>query len=297
MKLESPKWSGIALAFRPAAKAESAADPEAVADTPQLKRLRALQEGLQRLRALPGPEASAKQAAREKVGWLKQRLEALKMMLLHASPEQAKALAQELKSIAKALSSAGQSLGAGAGEGGTPSSAAGAATDGAATDGAATDSAAADGAASADAATDGAATADAAADGAATDGATAALAAAEGEAAPETGGDKDAAAVDGGDPRAAADSDEQALRALLRDARKLLREVVGLLRPKLAAADKEAKLDLHAAEKSLADLDQRLAQGSGDDFYTAQGDLDPRVAAGGIPASPALSGVNIDLSV
>nr|WP_297459160.1 hypothetical protein [uncultured Halomonas sp.] len=68
-------------------------------------------ESLERLQEMP------MQAKMNKVGFLQQRLEALKMLLLYASPEQAKAIVEELKSIAKELASVAKSLGSSSGSG------------------------------------------------------------------------------------------------------------------------------------------------------------------------------------
>jgi hypothetical protein len=89
MKIASPAWNAI-----PAAWTRPAAQP---ADDPQSKRLQQMQEGLAKLKAMPA------KLAQDKAGYLQRRLLELKQLLLHASPEQAKALMKELKSIAGEL--------------------------------------------------------------------------------------------------------------------------------------------------------------------------------------------------
>ena len=57
-----------------------------------------------------------------------------------------------------------------------------------------------------------------------------------------------------------AEIDDAVLRGLLLDAKKLLKEVIDMLKPKLANAGKEAKDDLKEAEKQLAEMDQAMQQ-------------------------------------
>jgi hypothetical protein len=80
------------------------------------------------------------------------------------------------------------------------------------------------------------------------------------------------------------------LRGLLLDARKLLKEVVNMLKSRLAAAGKEAKEDMRATEKSMSELDSALQQGTDSNSYTGQGTL--ALSFGSLTAS----GLNINLT-
>jgi hypothetical protein len=77
----------------------------------QAKRLEDMRSALERLRAMPSASISAKQAAAERAAKLKQRLDMLKQMMIGASPAQARAMAAQLKDIAKELASLGKNLG------------------------------------------------------------------------------------------------------------------------------------------------------------------------------------------
>ena len=66
---------------------------------------------------------------------------------------------------------------------------------------------------------------------------------------------------------------------------------------KLREGDKEAKRDLQAAEKSLADLDKTLSQNSGTGFYTAQGNVSAESIGTFTSVPPVLSGNAVDISV
>jgi len=257
----------------------------------QAKRLGEMQDAIKRLQAMPTPKQMAKQDSMSKVALLKKRLEALKAMLLHASPEQAKVLARQLKEIAKELASVAKSLGSGSQ--GAVSGQSGAEATGAtdasgnpsaeaqATAATATDSAAAG--ATVSAASDVPQGNDGQANTAGASGPVAATGPSDGRQAAQGGGDDD-------------------LRAALQDAKKLLKEAIAMLKAKLAQAahearaskdDKQAKLDLQSAEKSLADIDKSMTQG-GSALYTAQGDLG--VGADGFAASFVSSGLNVNVS-
>ena len=82
----------------------------------QAKRLGEMQDALKRLQEMPTQKEIAKQNSITRVNMLKEQLEALKKMLLHASPELARILASQLKNIAKELSAIAKSM-----EGGTQS--------------------------------------------------------------------------------------------------------------------------------------------------------------------------------
>lgn len=268
-------------------------------ETPQQKRLKEIQESLQRLQEMPSPKTSQKQAAAERVGWLKQRLEALKMMLLHATPEQAKALARELKSIAKELASAAKSLSSGSGSGTTQPTVQG---------GASAETGAAAGTDEAGQQAEGGA-AEAAVRQAEAEAAQAAAGESAGAAAGTAGAGSEAAAAEAGQEASEEASQEpgesqrdddameaaadKSLRQLLAETRKLLKEALELLKAKLRQGDEEARRDAQAAEKSLGDLDDALAQGGDSGFYTAQGDLGGGEAAAG----GAEVGANISVSV
>lgn len=232
----------------------------------QNDRLTVAQESLQRLRSTHGAAASSRQDLMSKVGWLRQQLDALKAMLLQASPQQAKALAQELRGIASQLASIAKELGSSSGGQAVPSG-------------------------------------------------TTAVAATTGESMPTEGNAGGAAATPSQTDQAAerkdtapartADQSNQeslaqgaspghgenaALRGVLADAKQRLKEAAHMLKPKLAAAGKEAKNDMHAIEKSMLDIDSSLQQGSVASSYTGQGalvfDLGPA----------AVSGMTIDLT-
>lgn len=238
-------------------------------ETPQQKRLQQMQESLKRLQEMPTPKTSQKQAAAEKVAWLKRRLDSLKAMLLHATPEQAKALARELKSIAKELGSVAKSLSSGSesaalgptvhNAGATGAESAGKDAEAAALRQAEAEAAQADVGESAETGGESAT-------------AAAAQVAAQQEDAKPGGRDeqKDAAM------EVAAD---KSLRQLLAEARKLLKESINLLKAKLA--DAESRKDLQSAEKSLEEMDQALAQGGDSSLYTAQGEPGSDVAMAG----------------
>ncbi|MGB4064697.1 MAG: hypothetical protein WBK19_12820 [Azonexus sp.] len=256
----------------------------------QAKRLGEMQDAIKRLQAMPTPKQMAKQDATNRVAMLKKRLEALKSMLLHASPEQARALARELKNIAKELSSVAKSLGSGA-QGAVSAPAGGEVATGATDD---SGSASAEVQAAASAAPDSAAAGDAAS-GASdtvqvedTQGKTAADAATSSGVSPTDGRQTGQGEGDGD------------LRAMLQDAKKLLKEAIAMLKAKMALAanqaraskeEKQAKLDLQSAEKSLADIEKSLSQG-GSELYSAQGDLGLGSAADGF----AISGLNVNVA-
>jgi len=278
MSLEFSKLSSARSALQVLAKTNSSGAANRAVDAQQ-KRQQEMQEAVNHLRALPSPKKLARQGSMNKVGMLKQRMEALKALLLHASPEQAKALLKELKSIAKELSSEAKSLGTNRGQVGvsTPTEV------GATSDSAQSSEAPVAGEQNSEPSEAGSATA------AAT---TTASVSSIGEDAKADSGSQPAAKDGDGD----GEGDDRALRAMLSDARKVLKELIGMMKSKLAAAGDEAKRDLQATEKSLAEIDKALAQGSGSELYTGQGDLGAYGMANDIAVSSVVSGLNINLS-
>lgn len=292
MKIDKLNGNQMLVTFHSAARPKSTESLEIASDSPLLTSSRDVQDGLKRLQAMPSIKESAKQAKRDKVGLLKQRLDALKMMLLHAPPQQAKALSQELKSIAKELASIGTNLGASSGASSIPNVAELNVTlnRGQSTDSLLEDSQVVE---AQTASMEADSVQDSAQEGG---GADAAIQAnhREAEGTNEPAGMP--TGVDSSGFHSAQGSDDQALRALLIDARKLLKEAIGILKPKLASADKETKQNMQAAEKSLAELDKALSQGASNHFYTAQGDLNMSSAADSVSVPPASGGTFINLT-
>lgn len=292
MQIDRLSWNRVLVTFRSAAKAKSTESAEQASGSPLLMSRRDVQDGLKRLRAVPSIEESAKHAKRDKVGLLKQRLDALKMMLLHASPQQAKALAQELRSIAKELASIGKSLGGNSGASSIPNTAELNVTlnSGQSTDSKLEDSQVVEAQTASEAADS---VQDTVQEGG---GADAAIQANHGEAEGANEPAGMSTGIDSSGFHSAQGGDDQALRALLIDARKLLKEAIGILKPNLASADKEAKQNRQAAEKSMAELDKALSQGPSNHFYTAQGDLNMSSAADSVSAPSASGGTYINLT-
>jgi hypothetical protein len=258
------------------------------------KRLSAMQDGLQQLQNILVPKATAKQGSMSKVAWLKKRLEMLKAMLLHASPEQAKALARELKGIAKELQSVAKSLGGG-GQGGSSVPAAG-------------DVATATTSGPGNPSAEGLTTADAASSAVVGD-------ASDSESAPAQGTDDKLPSeadsttsasghmTESGQMRQGGDDED--LRAALKDVKKLLKEVIGMVKAKLALAaneakasreEKQAKLDVESAEKSLSYIENAVSQRGSNDFYTALGELGSGGVTESFAASVAVDGSNVNVS-
>lgn len=79
----------------------------------QVKRMNDMQDALAKLSAMPSANASAKQAASERVAMLKMLLDTMKQMMIGATPAQAKAMATQLKGIAQELASMGKMLSSG----------------------------------------------------------------------------------------------------------------------------------------------------------------------------------------
>lgn len=278
----------------------------AAAESPQNKWLRDSLEALQKQRPVQSIKNIAKQSAAAKVALLKQRLEALKSLLQFASPETAKRLARELKNIAADLAAIAKSL---SGRSGGANSGAGTsvarASDAQAPADSATEAPAGEVAASevpaseADSAASAAATAAASASavaGSAESGSGLAAAAHSADADADVDVDVESGDAPDGPARAGESADADAgLKALLRDARKLLKEVIDQLKAKLAHADRETKQDILEAEKSLAELDMVLNQQSEGALYS--GNLGTAAMDTGIVAVvPGISGSLVDLS-
>jgi hypothetical protein len=285
------KLAGLGAAYallRPASETRSKASEER-----QAKRLGEMQDAIKRLQAMPTPKQIAKQDSMSRVAMLKKRLDALKSMLLHASPEQARALARELKSIAKELSSVAKSLGGG--PQGAASAPAGAEVATGPTDVA--------GSASPDAqATASATTESAAVEAASGASDTAQVNEAQAKTAADAATSSPASPAD--DRQAGQAEGDGDLRAMLQDAKKLLKEVIAMLKAKMALAanqaraskeEKQANLDLQSAEKSLADIEKSLSRG-GSELYSAQGDLGISGAGDGFAASVSISGLNVNVA-
>lgn len=250
--------------------------PGSPPEDPLLKRLHEQQEGLRRLQAMPSPKESARQAEMDKVGLLKQRLESLKAMLLYASPKQLKAIAEEIKAIAKELTSIARNLGSGNSDnGGSDGGGRLAVHGGSGTHVALLTTPEADpsGAVSPHAVQGLEDEANAAADAAHATASQAEAEVAEPNAALPPPGTDHESNQRAGDASGNASVNDNALRALLKDARKALEEVVSQLKSKLAEADKEARRDVVEAEKSLGKLNDALARASGDNVYTSIGSL------------------------
>lgn len=258
---------------------------ERSAENPQIDRLRNMQEGLQRLQSMPSAKEISRQDSMNKVGWLRQRLDALKAMLLHASPEQAKALARELKSIAGELASSAKGLGAGSGGQATPS---GAEMVGVPpNEQASVESTVAGGRPEA---TEAEPTSQRTAETLGRRSDTALVSQSENKSNSFVGTSGESSQKNSGENSSPQEVEDAALRGLLLDAKKLLKEVVDMLKPKLAAAGKEAKEDMRAIEKSMSELDSILQQGSAGNLYSDQGSLALGVG------SFTVSGLNISLT-
>ena len=216
-----------------------------------------------------------KQAATQKAGVLKQRLDQLKAMMRFATPEMAQSLARELKSIAKELASLGRAAGASG-----------------------------SGTASTVAAPGGEVSADASAQAPPpTEGSTAPAASDAGEAVEpgntppgsgEPNADNDAGAASearsgdrsSGSVGGNAGADDKSLRELIQEARKLLKELIAHTKSLARAGNADARRDLRAAENSVAELDRALDAG------------DSPMALVDVDGSATLAvGGNIDISV
>jgi len=85
----------------------------------QEKQWQNMQEGLQRLRAMPSPKETAKARAESRLEQLKERIKQLRAMLIGLPPEQAKAILRQIGAIAKELASLAKAAGGDSGGTGT----------------------------------------------------------------------------------------------------------------------------------------------------------------------------------
>ncbi|MDD5240167.1 MAG: hypothetical protein PHG47_00435 [Sulfuricella sp.] len=83
----------------------------------QDKRLKDMQDAVAKLHAMPSPKTLAKSIATERAAMLKKIMEMMKQMMIGATPAQAKAMAAQLKSVAKELASLAKELSSGASAG------------------------------------------------------------------------------------------------------------------------------------------------------------------------------------
>ncbi|AQU81270.1 MULTISPECIES: hypothetical protein [unclassified Halomonas] len=268
---------------------------EPAKDDPFTKRIKKQQEAFKSLASLPSSKELSQQQASEKVGFLRQRLEMLKATMRFASPERLKSMAKELKSIANQLASAAKLLGSqGGGSVGitaTPSvmqpaaSAQQAVAPAGSADPAASQ-ASSDGSNQADASIDAQlASAEADIKTAEEDAKRAAEQAVEDNAADFV---KDDAVVllpslsdithhnnDSQSTSTGPSASEHALRSVLTEAQKELREVVNELKIRLREEDKEAHRELKKAEEAMKKTDQAIAASTSDALYSSLGQLLP----------------------
>ena len=261
------------------------------------KQQKKMQESLAALQEMQKNLAPKKQAA-ARAGRLKQRLEMLRDMLAKMPPGNHKALAQELKQIAKELAALGKSLSGGNALAAPALNFQAGATDGAeaGAEGAAASGGEAEAAALAAAAAEGAESAETSSNSAEAErlaGEAAASANAEGKQNGVPGEHDDRSASKIGGPAANGDAqDDKALRALLVDAKKLFKQVADLLKAKMLDFDKEARKIFEDIDRSLRKLDDSL-RGGENPLYSALGELSLGGTDGG---DTAASGVNIDVS-
>ena len=270
MKVDSSSNLFALRALSASAKVSSPGrSTEAAADTSPAERIKAWQEARV---DQPASRTSPRQAALEKAAILKRRLEMLKAMLLFASPEAAKSIASQLKGIAGELAALGKSLG----DGGATLAASGAALPGGETVSAA-------------------ATTEGDSDQAAAPASTEPTDAGDEEQTSNAGGSGDVASDNSGDDQAepgasASKSDDSALRKAIADAKRLLKVLILRVKAKLQEGDAQARRDLQAAEKRLADLDSMTGTG----LYTAFGGLAADAGAAELSLTPALTGASVD---
>ena len=261
------------------------------------KQQKKMQESLAALQEMQKNLAPKKQAA-ARAGRLKQRLEMLRDMLAKMPPGNYKALAQELKQIAKELAALGKSLSGGNALAAPALNFQAGATDGAeaGAEGAAASGGEAEAAALAAAAAEGAENAETSSDSAEAErlaGEAAASANTEGKQNGVPGEHDDRSASKIGGSAANGDAqDDKALRALLVDAKKLFKQVADLLKAKMLDFDKEARKIFEDIDRSLRKLDDSL-RGGENPLYSALGELSLGGTDGG---DTAASGVNIDVS-
>lgn len=271
---------------------------EPAEDDPFTKRLKKQQEALESLASLPTPKEASQQQATDKVGFLRQRIEMLKAMMAFASPEQLKNMAKKLKSIARELAGAAKLLnnqgGGGAGMTAIPSVVA-------------TPAVPTTAAQPAVAQTSGAESAGAQAGGDESAQATVSSDAQQAEASAQTAEDDAEKAAEQeaekavGEPESDESTElgvlpslpnliqnednrsksngpsasEHALRGVLTDAQKALREAVNELKVRLNEEDKEARRELKKAEEVMDKTDRVVAASTSEALYSSLGQLLP----------------------
>ena len=288
---------------------------EPAEDDPFTKRLKKQQEALESLASLPSPKEASQQQATDKVGFLRQRIEMLKAMMAFASPEQLKNMAKELKSIARELAGAAKLLnnqgGGGAGMTAIPSVVA-------------TPAVPTTAAQPAVAQTSGAESAGAPAGGDESAQATVSSDAQQAEASAQTAEDDAEKAAEQEAEKAAGEPEsdestelgvlpslpnliqnednrsksngpsasEHALRGVLTDAQKALREAVNELKVRLNEEDKEARRELKKAEEVMDKTDRVVAASTSEALYSSLGQLLP-TSLGDVSVST--SSINIEV--
>ncbi|MBT2787796.1 MULTISPECIES: hypothetical protein [unclassified Halomonas] len=278
-------------------------------DDPFTKRLKKQREALESLASLPTPKEASQQQATQKVGFLRQRIEMLKAMMAFASPEQLKNMAKELKSIARELAGAAKLLNSQGGGGGagitaipsvvsTPAVSSNAAAPTAEPSTAAQPAVAqANGAESvaAQAGGDESTQATVSSDAQQAE-ASAQTAEEEAEKAAEQEAEKAAGEPEGDEStelgllpslpsliqnednrskNSGPSASEHALRGVLTDAQKELREAVNELKIRLREEDKEARRELRKAEEAMEKTDQAIASSTSEALYSSLGQLLP----------------------
>lgn len=288
---------------------------EPAEDDPFTKRLKKQQEALESLASLPTPKEASQQQATDKVGFLRQRIEMLKAMMAFASPEQLKNMAKELKSIARELAGAAKLLnnqgGGGSGMTAIPSVVA-------------TPAVPTTAAQPAVAQTSGAESAGAPAGGDEGAQATVSSDVQQAEASAETAEDDAEKAAEQEAEKAAGEPEsdestelgvlpslpnliqnednrsksngpsasEHALRGVLTDAQKALREAVNELKVRLNEEDKEARRELKKAEEAMEKTDRAVAASTSEALYSSLGQLLP-TSLGDVSVST--SSINIEV--
>ncbi|MGP5323626.1 hypothetical protein [Vreelandella titanicae] len=288
---------------------------EPAEDDPFTKRLKKQQEALESLASLPTPKEASQQQATDKVGFLRQRIEMLKAMMAFASPEQLKNMAKELKSIARELAGAAKLLnnqgGGGSGMTAIPSVVA-------------TPAVPTTAAQPAVAQTSGAESAGAPAGGDEGAQATVSSDVQQAEASAETAEDDAEKAAEQEAEKAAGEPEsdestelgvlpslpnliqnednrsksngpsasEHALRGVLTDAQKALREAVNELKVRLNEEDKEARRELKKAEEAMEKTDRAVAASTSEALYSSLGQLLP-TSLGDVAVST--SSINIEV--
>lgn len=262
-------------------KAENA---DKAQESPDSKRIKGMQDALRQLKANMNSRQMDKNASAEKIGILQRRLVELKQMLLFATPEQAKALASELKSIAGELASAAKAAGGayGGSQAGSMVTPVVADLDPASAQGKVETASAA---VSAEAAT---AEAKEAADATAVQGSDTAADQSDKVAR------RDASLSDekrsNQSPVATGISDKD-LKDMLGEARKLLKEVINKVKSKMDHGDKDSRKNLEDAEMKLREIGLNIeTQVTSASLYTSRGVAPPDI--GGVDGLAA-TGTNI----